>query len=222
MLLPCGVDVARVAHAATLSAHAPPGPPLIFVGRLIRHKRLDLLVRAVSLLAADRNPGPLLTLLGDGPERERLEALVTELGLAERVRFIRRVETSDEVYRELSRSRIAVQPSAREGFGLFPLEALAAGRPVVHVRSEESAVGELVREDIEGEGVAAEPESLAHALRALLADDARWERLSRNARLRAAQFDWARLADRFEERLFLGDREHRVSEPRGFDRRRTS
>ncbi|HEY6320717.1 MAG TPA: glycosyltransferase family 4 protein, partial [Thermoanaerobaculia bacterium] len=136
-LVPCGITVSRVRAAG--GDRPGDGPPLIYAGRLLEHKRLDLLLRAVQVLAlgelGEGAAGPLLTVFGEGPDRPRLEALASELGIAGRVVFCGHVKSSEEVWRELGRARLAVQPSAREGFGLFPLEAMAAGLPVVYFGS---------------------------------------------------------------------------------------
>jgi glycosyltransferase involved in cell wall biosynthesis len=195
-IVPCGIEVAQVQRAA--AASRGDGPPLVYTGRLLEHKRLDLLLRALPALAAAR-PGPLLTVFGEGPDRPRLERLAGELGVAERVRFRGHVETSEEVWRELGRAEIAVQPSAREGFGLFPLEAMAAGLPVVYCESTESAVSELVRDGREGIASAAAPAALARHLGRLLADDGERGRLAAAGRARAAEFDWGEIARRMEE-----------------------
>ncbi len=142
--------------------------------------------------------GPLLTVFGEGPDRPRLEALASELGVAHRVEFRGHVATSEEVWSELGRAKVAVQPSAREGFGLFPLEAMAAGLPVVHCESSESAVAELVRDGIDGIAAPADAEGLAAALAALLADEPRRARLAAAARARAAEYDYGHIAAQFE------------------------
>ena len=193
-----GVPLAAI-RAAAAGGH-PGGPPLVYAGRLRADKRLELLLQAVARLAP-RHPGPLLTLIGDGPERGRLEAEARALGIGERVRFLGRLPTSQEVWRELGGARIAVQPSAREGFGLFALEAMAAGLPVVYCESPDSAVGELVRAGGEGLATAPDPAALASALDLLLTDSGTYARLAAAARQRAAEFDWAPLAARFESLL---------------------
>lgn len=204
-ILPCGITVSRVREAA--GDHPGSGPPLIYAGRLLEHKRLDLLLRAVQILeraggagGGGRAAGPVLTIFGEGPDRRRLEALAAELGVAGRVLFRGHVKSSEEVWRELGRARLAVQPSAREGFGLFPLEAMAAGLPVVYCGSPESAVGELVRDGVEGVAVAADPGALATALAALLAPagEAERRRLGHNAAVRSTLYDWDEIAARFE------------------------
>jgi glycosyltransferase involved in cell wall biosynthesis len=195
-LVPCGIHVAAVQEA--VEAGQGDGPPLIYAGRLLREKRIDLLLRAVALLAP-RHPGVLLTVFGDGPYRETLVRLADELGIADRVDFRGHVETSREVWENLGRARIAVQPSEREGFGLFPLEAMAAGLPVVYCESPESAVPELVRHGFEGLSTPSTPEALAAALERLMLDSQEWERLHRNALERAAGYDWDEVARRIEE-----------------------
>jgi len=191
-LVPCGIEVARVRAAA---ADAEPGaPPLVFAGRLIAHKRLPLLLEAVRRLA-ETMPGPLLTVFGEGPERGRLEGLARQLG----VEFRGHVERSEEVWRAMGGARIAVQPSAREGFGLFPLEAMAAGLPVVYCESAESAVPELVRDGVEGICCAPEAEALSSTLERLLVQDDERLGLAAGARERAELYDWEEIGRRFEE-----------------------
>ncbi len=203
-LIPCGLDVERVRRAAAEGAAEGEGaggaPPLLYAGRLLTHKRLDLLLAAVPRLAGRPGvqEGILLTIFGEGPDRPRLEKLARELGIAGRVAFRGHVATSEEVWHEMGRAWIAVQPSAREGFGLFPVEAMAAGLPVVYCESSESAVPELVHSGVEGIEVPADPEALAGEIAALLADPARHARLAEAARTRAAEYDYAEIARRIE------------------------
>jgi glycosyltransferase involved in cell wall biosynthesis len=198
-LVPCGIHVDEVRRTSRVAeARHGEGPPLIYAGRVLREKRIDLLLRAVALLAP-RHPGVLLTVFGDGPHLETLVKLAEELGISDRVVFRGHVETSEEVWENLGRARIAVQPSEREGFGLFPLEAMAAGLPVVYCESPESAVPELVRHGVEGLCTAPEPQALAAALERLMTDEEEWSRLRGNALERAAGYDWDEIARRIEE-----------------------
>jgi glycosyltransferase involved in cell wall biosynthesis len=197
-LVACGIHVDDVQRAAGVeNPRHGEGPPLVYAGRLLREKRIDLLLRAVALLK-DRHPGVLLTVFGDGPYRETLVRLADELGIADRVDFRGHVPTWDEVWAGLGRARVAVQPSEREGFGLFPLEAMAAGLPVVYCESPESAVPELVRDGIEGICTAPDPAALARTLDHLLTDGPEWTRLRANALARAAGYDWDEIARQIE------------------------
>lgn len=208
-LAPCGVDLAAVRRAVEGSAQLPAGPPIVVAGRLLGHKRVELLIDALPHLAElgagppGASPaGPLVAIFGDGPERPRLEARAVELGVRERVVFHGTVETLAEVWRGFGSARIAVHPSAREGFGLVPLEAMAAGLPVVHCRSEESAVGELVRDGVEGRLTEPTAPALAAGIRALLTDEPRRRALAESARRRAEEYAWNRLAVEYERLLY--------------------
>jgi len=196
-VLPNGIPFARLAAEA---AAGQPGPPLVSAGRLLPHKRLDLLLAAVAALPHTL-PTPVLTLIGDGPERMRLEDQARRLGIADRVAFAGRLASESDVWRALGGARLAVQTSAREGFGIFPLEAMAAGLPVVYCDAADSAVGELVRDGVEGRAVAADPARLASAIVDLLDEPARLERLAVAARQRARSYDWEAIAERFEAQL---------------------
>jgi glycosyltransferase involved in cell wall biosynthesis len=209
-VVPCGLRIAAVQAAArsTVGSAAAGGsspapasapPPLVFAGRLLADKRVDLLLRAVALLAPTGS-GPLLTVFGDGPDRPRLERLAGELGVAERVVFRGYVPANEDVWAAFGAAQLAVQPSEREGFGLFPLEAMAAGLPVVYCSSPESAVPELVRDGVEGVETPAEPAALAATLARLLAGDGERARLAAAARERAASYDWDAIAVDFERR----------------------
>ena len=199
-VIPNGIPLARIRESAA-TAWPGSGPPLVYAGRLLQEKRLNLLLEAVARLASHRS-GPLLAIFGDGPDRERLTALAGRLGLGEAVIFYGYLRTNLEVWQRLGASRIAVQPSSREGFGLFPLEAMAAGLPVVYCESSESALGELVEPGFHGICTAPDPGALAAALDKLLGDEAEVRRLAGNARRHAERFDWAAVAEEMEK-LFL-------------------
>jgi glycosyltransferase involved in cell wall biosynthesis len=198
-IVPCGVDLDALRAAAESAAvNLPPVGPLVFAGRMLEEKRIGLLLAATALLARDRPaPRELLTLFGDGPARPRFEAEAAALGIADRVSFRGRVPALTEVWSAMSRAAVAVQPSEREGFGLFPLEAMALGLPVVYCRSSESAVGELVRDGIEGLAADATPEALAGSLAQLLDAAELRGRSAAAARARSEEYGWDRVAGRF-------------------------
>jgi glycosyltransferase involved in cell wall biosynthesis len=191
-VLPNGIPLARIrAAGAGARETAGAGPPLLFAGRLTRERRLDLLLQAVRRLA-DRPEPLLLAVAGDGPFRAELEALAQRLGIASRVRFHGSLE-SDVLWREMARSELAVQPSSQDSFGMFPLEAMAAGLPVVYCRAPDSALPELVREGLDGFGVEPSPEALAATLARLLDETDERARLAAHARERAEGYDWDRV-----------------------------
>ena len=98
----------------------------VFVGQLIRRKRVDLLLRALARL-----PGRWsLRIVGDGPERETLARMAGAPGLAGKVEFLGAL-CNPEARRELRRADALILPSHWDGWGAVVNEALLAGIRVV-------------------------------------------------------------------------------------------
>ena len=194
-VIPCGVSLEQI--QAAIEVTKGDAPPLVYTGRLMREKRVDLLIKALQLIHLEKEK-VILTIVGDGPDRQRLEVLAEQLGISKRVDFVGRLATNDEVLRQLALAKIAIQPSSREGFGMFPLEAMAVGIPVIYCESPESAIPGLVRDGIEGICTKPDPASLAAAIQTLLDDPERWTQLSENAKARAQSYDWTCVAQQME------------------------
>lgn len=124
---------------------------LVWFGRLVPYKRPDLAIEAA------RRAGLPLTVIGDGPERARLEATAPE-----NVRFLGHAPES-AVREAFADARALIFPG-EEDFGIAPVEALAAGVPVVA-----PAVGGVLDYLRHGENAVLapdqDPEALAAALR---------------------------------------------------------
>lgn len=190
----CGVDTARYAPAPDRGAG---GPRVLFVGRLAAVKGVSLLLDA---FAAAAGPEARLDLVGDGPERAALERKTASLGIEERVTF-HGYRTQSEVAGFLARADLFALPSFAEGVPVALMEAMAAELPVIAPRV--AGVQELVEHG--RAGLVTPPgdlESLAAALRRLLADPALRARMGAAGRERvAAEFasrdEGARLAALF-------------------------
>ncbi len=107
------------------------GPPpdfnkVLHIGRLWKHKRIGL---AIEAMAKTHSPNQLI-LVGEGPEESNLRELSERLGLGEKVVFAGNVSMAerDRLIRECT---CCIYTPVREPFGMVPLEAAAAGRPVV-------------------------------------------------------------------------------------------
>ena len=100
--------------------HGPrsPGDFYLVLGALVPYKRIDVALHAFAQL------GEPLVVAGDGPERARLQAQA-----GPRVEFLGRVSDTEAV-ELLARCRALVFPGT-DDFGITPVEALAAGAPVV-------------------------------------------------------------------------------------------
>jgi glycosyltransferase involved in cell wall biosynthesis len=194
--IPCGIDLERMLAAADRARTPTAG--LVFAGRLIAHKRLDLAISAMAILAARMQTPPTLEIFGEGPAKQALEDQARRLGIERLVHFRGHLPSSDDLWTAIAGNHVAVQPSAREGFGLFPLEAMALGLPVVCCRSPETALDELVRDRQEGLWTEPEPHELAGALERILGDHGLREDLATRARARAAAYSWREVATSFE------------------------
>lgn len=167
---------------------------VVFAGRLIRDKHVDVLLRAC---AAASGTMPLRVLIiGDGPERASLEALAA--GLPVSVTF---TGTVDEgmLLSSVKASRLFVLPSTREGFSIVTLEALACGVPVITVDDEKNAARELVREGVTGHIVSLGEKELSAAIVDILGDDARRRNMATQCAQAARDYDWDRLSERLLE-----------------------
>jgi glycosyltransferase involved in cell wall biosynthesis len=119
---------------------------LVYVGRLGPEKNLPFLLRAFSgTVQAYKNTR--LLLIGDGPERDNLQELVTRSGICDSVRFIGAVEYKDlPVY--LAVANAFVTASVTEVHPLTVIEAMAAGLPVLGIRSP--GIADTVEDEVSG------------------------------------------------------------------------
>jgi len=160
-------------------AGAPPDPPAVgFLSQMCRGKGLDILVEAYTELKRDERLRGLKLLVSGGrtaanePQIRAMRARLARSGAMGDVEFL------DEFDRQAKQaflprlSVLSVPAREPEAFGLFALEAMACGVPVVLPR--QGAFEEIVQAT--GGGVLYEPNEpapLAEALRGLLLDPAR-------------------------------------------------
>ncbi len=196
-VIPNGIDL--VAWDALLTAAAEPEagrrPTLLAVSKLYPRKRIGVLIRAVPLIR-QRFPDVEVRIVGGGFEWDALQALTHELGVADSVVWLGDVDDRRRVANEFNRCHVFVHPSIQEAFGNVILEGMASSRPLVV--ADAAAPPELVRAADAGRVIAPdEPEALAEAVCALLADDAERARLGSNGRRFAESMTWARTAQQF-------------------------
>jgi glycosyltransferase involved in cell wall biosynthesis len=113
---------------------------LLCVSRLDNlQKRIDLLIRAFSLVEAD-HPAWDLRIIGNGPEQNALHRLIEELGIADRVRIEPSVTAIFEAY---VHAHLFVIPSLWEGFPNALAEAMSHALPAVGFE-QAAGVAELI------------------------------------------------------------------------------
>ncbi len=183
-----GLPLEAIAHnprasrrARELKAEFGGAPVVLFVGRLIYYKGIDVLAHAVPLV-----PHAHFVVIGKGPERERLETQVRAAGASDRLHIIDFAEP-EELIAWYHAADILALPSVSnsEAFGLVQIEAQAAGTPVV---SSDLPTG-VTYANLNGvTGLTTKTgnaEALAAGLRTLLDDAELRERLGRQAQQRA-------------------------------------
>ena len=166
---------------------------LIFLGRLVSEKGVDLLLRALAELQA-RGVTPDLTIVGRGPEENSLQNLRDQLGLGERVTFIG-PKRGEELADLLRQHRILVVPSRyEEPFGVVALEAIACGCVVI------GSGGGGLPEAIGPCGLTfpnGDVDALSRGLERLLLDRNEETRLQENAPTHLKQFAPATVAQQY-------------------------
>jgi glycosyltransferase involved in cell wall biosynthesis len=176
-------------------AHVAMQPPyrLLAIGRLVKKKGYDDLLRAAKILADAGVPFDL-TIIGDGPEHNALRSLAQTLGLAGRVHFAG-FQPHHLIGEHLCESDIFVMPSVvdakgnRDGIPNVIIEALAHRLPVV--ATDVSGIPELIEDGVTGLLVPQKnPAALAGAVRRLTAD--------RAGALAIAERGQARVSDMFD------------------------
>ncbi len=155
-----GLSAEPLYHPPPLADRLKPGPfgdYVLSVGRLETVKRVDLIVRALALVAGVR-----LVVVGQGPLRAPLEALAIETGVADRVVWAGGVDDRQLV--DLYAGALAVVfPPYDEDYGYVTLEAFLAGKPVV-TTTDAGGPLEFVENGITGLVVAPEPRAIADAI----------------------------------------------------------
>ncbi len=170
------------------------GRIVLYAGRLDHRKGVDVLIRAMSEVDARC----IIVGAGEKSTTAVLESLVAELHLGDRVQFAGRVG-QDDLNRYYNACDVLVLPTSdvsAETFGAVLIEAWAAGKPVIS--ADNPAPARLIRES--GGGLLArreDPQDLAKAIRAVLADAALAQRL--------AQAGKQYVESRFSYRAVAGD-----------------
>jgi glycosyltransferase involved in cell wall biosynthesis len=181
---PTAEEVAHVRERFLLNS-----PFVLYTGNIKPHKNLDRLVEAFAILRRDGFENTKLLIIGDEVSQyPNLRRLVHRHQLHQHVRFLGFVPdaTLAVLYRLAA---VFVFPSLYEGFGLPPLEAMAAGAPVItsNVSSLPEVVGDaaLLIDPMDAGAI-------ARAMASVLGDPRLRDDLVRRGRERVKAFSWTR------------------------------
>jgi len=198
VVVPYGIDLKPLAEAPECRRRAAElklehGRPLVlFTGRLVPYKGVDVLIRASARTTAR------VLIAGDGPLRPQLETLALQMGVGDRVRFLGTV-SDPELAALYHACDLFVLPSVTraEAFGMVQIEAMACRKPVISTAlpsgvpwvNQHARTGIIVPPG--------DPDALAVAIQTLIADPALRRRMGEAARERVlAEFTAGRMAER--------------------------
>ncbi|NNC90261.1 MAG: glycosyltransferase family 4 protein [Akkermansiaceae bacterium] len=199
-----GREAVITPYGATVEARGPGHrstggiPMLLFCGRLIQRKGIDVLLRAMVQILGEKEVRLVIT--GEGDRKAEWQALSAELGLENSVRFAGFV-SDGELAILYATCDVYVHPAIfddngdTEGLGVVLIEALAHRKPVVA-----SAVGGIVDVIVDGETGLLVPEkdeaALAQAILRVLEDqDLAFEMGCKGFARVKRFFDWERITD---------------------------
>ncbi len=183
----------RPGAAAARDTLAPPDHRLlVHISNFREAKRVKDVVR---IFARVRRAMPAtLLMVGDGPDRGDAESEARDLGVANDVRFLGRLDTVAPIQ---AAADMFVLPSQTESFGLAALEAMACGTPVLAAR-----VGGLPELIVDGVDGILEPvgsvEAMARRAVDVLRDPVRHSQMREAARARAATFSSEVIVPQYE------------------------
>jgi rhamnosyl/mannosyltransferase len=129
-VIPFGIEKPSEGAAVSLRAEEirrETGRPFVlFVGRFVPYKGVDILLEAL------RDSAAAAVLVGDGPLRRELEERARSLGMSGRIRFAGEVATEElaALYRACD-ALVLPSVTRQEAFGVVQLEAMARAKPVI-------------------------------------------------------------------------------------------
>lgn len=136
---------------------------VLYCGRFVKDKNIDMLIRAIAIIAAE-NPNVRCILVGHGIEKAHLAELIKKLKLTSQISLVDPLPNASDVYSYMKAAKVFCLPSSREGFGIVVLESLGCGTPVVTVDSAANTARDLIRDGKNGSVVPLEPRAIATAL----------------------------------------------------------
>lgn len=202
-VIPNSVDVERISRLGTagdVPEDLRDGEYLIYFGRLEERKGVHVLADALRLVFEDF-PSLRMVFVGKdsgyrgAPMRDYIVERVA--GREANLVFVDNL-AQERLFPMVRRAKMVVLPSLWEAFGFVCVEAMALGRPVV--ASSGSGFGEIIQDGVSGHLVPpGDATALAEKITACLRDEEGLAAVSRNADIRARDFQTSRLVPRLLE-----------------------
>lgn len=169
-------------------------PTLMYIGRLVPEKGVDLLIRAMDRISYDAE----LIIIGDGPSRNELEKLAEHLQV--NISF-EGIQTNVPDW--LEQADLFIHPATwEEGFGITLIEAMATGCPCIAFRK--GAIPEIITNRVDGfivDNVSAEElaKQIDECIQIMKNDKDKWENVRASAAKSAAKYDVHRYVEQLSQ-----------------------
>ncbi len=180
-------------NPVNVAAYKPDGRLLsgpkkvVFLGRLVKRKGCEQLIRAFSILDND-SPDIQLVIAGDGPQRLELERLAQKLGIKNKTSFLGHIAEQDKP-NLLHGADVACFPSLYgESFGIVLVEAMAAGAKTI-LGGDNPGYRSVLNEQPNCLVNPSDIEALSSRLKLLLSDKALSRKISKWQRQTVRQYD---------------------------------
>jgi glycosyltransferase involved in cell wall biosynthesis len=189
----------RVIYNGTPQMPAPQAtrsqtPRVVVLGRLVPHKRVEIMLQAAADLRASY-PELVVDVVGEGWWADQLVAEAERLGITDRVNFHGRVD--DQTKSDLlAAAWLHAAPSVKEGWGLTVMEAATVATPTIGFAGA-GGLDESIADGVTGVLVRGDQAEWTAQLSALLDDPARREALGHAAAERAELYTWEHAATRW-------------------------
>jgi len=175
-IIPPGLDPLHYEIHSDHDSKSKKSPTVVFVGRLIRHKNIQTIIRAFEIVIRSM-PESRLIIVGDGPQKNELikEAEV----IKDNIKFTGIIPHSEKL-RLLNDCSLVAFPSLIEGFGITVLEAFACSKPIIV--SDVRPLSDIVVDNSTGYVVPPfDAEKWAERMSELLSNDIKREQMGQNA-----------------------------------------
>lgn len=198
----CGTDLKRFhpdpsadrAAARGLYGLDPKRTVFLYVGRVVREKRIDVLLQAMKMLQRD---DVQLAIAGHGGEFNELRRQADALDLGDQAHFIGNVR-NEELNRLLNCADVFTLAGEAESLSIASLEAMACGLPVL--LADAFALPELVSPGVNGYLFkSGDAKDAARTMKLLLEQQPRWKQMGLASMERVKAHTLENTLDRYEE-----------------------
>ncbi len=164
----------------------------LYVGKLIKRKKLDILVKALSNINTSYWS---LNVIGKGKMEKKYKKLVNDLKLQDNVTFLG-AKPHNEIFEFMKNSDIFCMPSIKETLGLVYLEAMSQGCITIGTRNE--GIDGIIENNINGFLIRPEESELLQLIKKIInMDEKKRKELSKKAILTANEFEEKKMSKRY-------------------------